>query len=77
LVDKEVFKKDTTYKSLKDYPIDAVYGKVLKAPKEYEDVRGLVLADYQEQLEKDWIADLRKRYPVEVDESVLKTVNKH
>lgn len=56
---------------------DLISGKVLKAPKEYEDVRGLVLADYQEQLEKDWIADLRKRYPVEVDESVLKTVNKH
>lgn len=77
LIDKEVFKKDTTYKQLKDYPIDAVYGKKLKAPQEYTDVRGQVLADYQEELEKEWVANLRRRYSVEVDESVLKTVNKH
>jgi peptidyl-prolyl cis-trans isomerase SurA len=77
LVDREIFKKDTTVKALKDYPIDAVYGKKLTAPKEYTDVRGLVLQDYQEQLEKEWVATLRRKYPVEVDESVLKTVNKH
>lgn len=77
LIDKEVFKKDTTFKQLKDYPIDAVYGKKLKAPQDYTDVRGQVLADYQEELEKEWVANLRRRYTVEVDESVLKTVNKH
>jgi peptidyl-prolyl cis-trans isomerase SurA len=37
----------------------------------------LVLTDYQEQLEKDWVAALRKKYVVKVDEAVLKTVNKH
>ena len=77
LIDKEVFKKDTTVKQLKDFPIDAVFGKKLKAPQDYTDVRGQVLADYQEELEKEWVAALRRRYPVEVDESVLKTVNKH
>jgi len=77
LVDKEIFKKDTTFKSLDGYPYDAVYGKKLKAPEDYTDVKGLVLADYQEQLENDWVADLRKKYNVVVDESVLKTVNKH
>ena len=77
LIDKEIFKKDTTVKALKDFPIDAVYGKKLTAPKEYTDVRGLVLQDYQEQLEKEWVATLRRKYTVEVDESVLKTVNKH
>lgn len=77
LIDREIFKKDTTVKALKDYPIDAVFGKKLTAPKEYTDVRGQVLADYQEQLEKEWVAALRRKYAVEVDESVLKTVNKH
>ena len=77
LIDKEVFKKDTTVKQLKDFPIDAVFGKKLKAPQDYTDVRGQVLADYQEEMEKEWVAALRRRYPVEVDESVLKTVNKH
>lgn len=77
LVDKEVFKKDTTAKQLKDYPYDAVYGKKLKAPEGYQDVRNLVLTDYQEQLEKEWVAALRRKYAVKVDEAVLKTVNKH
>ena len=44
-VDSLVFKKDTTVTHLKDYPIDAVYGKLLKkGPEDYNDVRGLVVA---------------------------------
>ena len=78
MIDSAVFKKDTTVTKLKDYPIDAVYGKVLKkGPEDYTDVKGLVVADYQEQLEKEWVADLRRRYAVTVDEKVLKTVNNH
>lgn len=77
LVDREIFKKDTMVKALDKFPIDAVYGKKLKAPENYQDVRGQVVVDYQEQLEKEWVADLRRRYAVKVDEEVLKTVNKH
>lgn len=77
LIDREVFKCDTTVTTLKDYPIDAVYGKKLKAPEDYNDVRGLVVADYQELLEKEWVAALRKKYAVEVNNDVLRTVNKH
>ena len=78
LVDSAVFKKDTTVTKLKDYPIDAVYGKVLKkGPEDYTDVRGLVTADYQDQLEKEWVASLRRKYRFSVNNEVLKTVNKH
>jgi peptidyl-prolyl cis-trans isomerase SurA len=78
LIDSIVFKKDTTVTHLTDYPIDAVYGKLLKkGPEDYTDVRGLVVADYQEALEKEWVADLRRKYAVKVNEEVLKTVNKH
>lgn len=77
-IDKMVFKKDTVVTQLKEFPLDAVYGKLLKKrPDSYEDVRGLVTADYQEMLEKQWVAELRKKYPVEVYEDVLKTVNNH
>ena len=42
LIDSIVFKKDTTVTHLTDYPIDAVYGKLLKkGPEDYTDVRGL------------------------------------
>ena len=77
-IDKTVFKKDTVVTPLKDYPIDAHYGKILKkGPEDYTDVRGLVVADYQEALEKDWVADLRRRYSFQVNQDVLKTVNNH
>jgi peptidyl-prolyl cis-trans isomerase SurA len=78
LVDSIVFKKDTTVTKLKDYPIDDVYGKVLKKrPEDYTDVRGLVVADYQEALEKEWVAQLRRKYLFTVNKEVLETVNKH
>lgn len=74
LVDSVIFKKDTTVTKLKDYPIDAVYGKLLKRPQDYTDVRGQVVADYQDQLERDWVAELRRRYTFTVDENVLRQV---
>jgi len=76
LVDSAVFKKDTTVAKVKDYPIDAVYGKLLKkGPEDYTDVRGLVVADYQDELERNWVADLRRKYPFTVNYDVVKTVN--
>ena len=56
---------------------DAVYGKMLKKPEDYTDVRGQVTADLQDEMERFWVADLRKKYPVTINENVLKTVNKH
>lgn len=46
--------------------------KVLKPePKELNEARGLITADYQNYLEKDWIASLKAKYPVEVNKDVL------
>ncbi len=78
LVDREIFKvADAKVDSVKGYPIDAVYGELIKKPQDYTDVRGLVTADLQDELERFWVADLRKKYAVVVNEEVLKTVNKH
>ncbi|MBR1687275.1 MAG: peptidylprolyl isomerase [Prevotella sp.] len=78
LIDKQVFKVDTTVTPVEGFPIDATFGKVLKkGPEDYTDVKGLVTADWQEELERQWVADLRRRYTVTVDPAVLKTVNKH
>ena len=46
-------------------------------PKDYTEVRELVVADLQEEMNKRWVADLRKKYPVSVNKKVLKTVNNH
>jgi peptidyl-prolyl cis-trans isomerase SurA len=46
--------------------------KVLKPePKELHEARGLITADYQNYLEKEWINSLRSIYPVTVNREVL------
>jgi peptidyl-prolyl cis-trans isomerase SurA len=43
-------------------------------PKPLSESRGLVTAAYQDQLEKDWIKELRAKYPVTVDKDVLYSI---
>lgn len=40
------------------------------------DVRAQVTADYQAKLEKEWVAELRKKYAVVVDPNIVATVKK-
>jgi len=55
-----------------------VLGKVLKkGPALWTDVGNQVVSDYQRQRERSFVSDLRKRYKVEIDTEVLKTVNNH
>lgn len=42
--------------------------------KELKEVRGLVAADYQKELEAAWIQELRTRYPVTIDTAVKQAV---
>lgn len=46
----------------------------IDAPEEAADVRGRVTNDYQNQLEEEWISDMRKRYKVKVNQNELKKV---
>ncbi len=51
--------------------------KVLPSqPKTLEEAKGIVTADYQTYLEKDWIVSLRGKYPVKVFQEVVDTVTK-
>ena len=42
--------------------------------KTYKEARGLVISDYQNYLEEEWIKDLKSKYDVKLDESVLEKV---
>ena len=74
LVDREVFGLNTTVKTNPDYPIDAVFGKLLKAPVALEDVRQQVVSDLQEEREKEWVKQLRQQHRVVVNQEVLSSI---
>lgn len=38
----------------------------------FEEARGLVINEYQQQLEQEWLVELKKKYPVRISESMIK-----
>lgn len=50
--------------------------KIVDQPEELNDVRGNVVVDYQEDLEKSWIHSLRNRHTVEVNKKELSRIKK-
>jgi peptidyl-prolyl cis-trans isomerase SurA len=79
VVDELVSKGPGTYTVQKDGRFYAVtINKVLPAgPKTLAEARGQATSDYQNYLEKQWVTQLREKYPVQVNESeVNKLVTK-
>ncbi len=75
MVDNVMFGGDPVTPSNKKYSVYFIYDpKLLSAPETMTDVKSLVTSDYQNQLETDWIEKLKARYPVKVNEKVLKKV---
>ena len=74
-VDKYGFKvKGAEYTPTEEYPIVLLVGKVIKSPVEYTDERGKVTTDYQDYLEKLWVAKLREKYPVVINQEVWNSI---
>ena len=53
-----------------------VHDKVEPEPKTFDEARGLITAGYQEYLEKEWIKELKAKYPVVIHEDVLASLTK-
>lgn len=49
-------------------------GKIIEQPEVVADVRGQVASDYQNELESNWVAQLRNKYKVKINKKVLKKV---
>lgn len=56
------------FQFLNEYPPNAI--------KTFEEARGLVINDYQQVVEKKWIEELKKKYPVKVNEAVFRSMLK-
>jgi peptidyl-prolyl cis-trans isomerase SurA len=68
----------TPVKMLDDSSYRFIVVKALLAPepKTLKEAKGYVVSDYQEYLEKTWISELRRKYPIIVNEDVLKALIK-
>ena len=73
---KETFKKEKA-EPIPSFPFTTFLGEEIKGPESYQEVRGLLAGDYQNYLEERWVARLRAASKVEINQEVLKTVNKH
>ncbi len=51
--------------------------KLSPVNKEIGECRGMLISDYQNQLEKEWINELKEKYPVVINKVVLKDIKKN
>lgn len=73
VVDSIGFKlKGVNAKVDENMPVVMPVGKVIKAPEEYMDERQKVTSAYQDELEKTWVEELRRKYDVVVYREVLR-----
>jgi len=49
-------------------------GKKLNEPASIDDVKGLIITDYQDYLEQEWIENLNRKYAVKIYQDVLNTL---
>lgn len=76
-VDKFEFKSGN-FAPNKAYPVVFTYGKILKnGPESYSDVMGILTSDYQAYLEDQWMKELRRKYPVVIDQKTLKSIKEN
>ncbi len=45
-----------------------------REPRDFTDARGFVINDYQAALEDKWITELKKKYPLKINDAVVKTL---
>lgn len=72
-IDAVKFKGKET-KPLRKYSMYDVVGKMKKQPTTYNDVKAQVVNDYTQNMEKQWVEALRKKYQVIIHKDVLETL---
>ncbi|MBD0331395.1 MAG: hypothetical protein ICV66_01955, partial [Chitinophagaceae bacterium] len=45
-------------------------------PRTFEQAKGVVINDFQEELDKAWVAELRKKYPVKINQQAVAAILK-
>ena len=61
----------STNKQFIGYPEYFLEGQLIKSPRNFDDVKGQVVSEYQTILEKKWLESLYKKYKVEINKDAL------
>ncbi|GAB4135801.1 MAG: peptidylprolyl isomerase [Bacteroidia bacterium] len=71
-----MWKAGTSADVVKDNRITFIVIHEVQAPKAktLQEARGMITTDYQNYLEKEWVDALKKKYPVKINQDVLKQV---
>jgi peptidyl-prolyl cis-trans isomerase SurA len=48
-----------------------------RTPKEFDEIKGTVINDYQEKLEREWIEELKDKYEIKVNKKALRKVKNY
>jgi len=75
-VDASQWKQGLSYQTTENGQINFVIVRrtLTPEPKELKEAKGMITADYQNYLEKEWIKTLRSTYPFTVNEEELKAI---
>ncbi|PKP18586.1 MAG: hypothetical protein CVU05_13245, partial [Bacteroidetes bacterium HGW-Bacteroidetes-21] len=80
-LDKDVWQNKTliegklpSFVDVSEKQIIIIHSLVNPEPKKLSEAKGLITADYQTYLEKEWIQELRNKYNVKVNQDVFQTI---
>lgn len=77
IVDELMFGGKEVGPSIPNFKTYFMYdGRIIQEPEEVADAQGQVTSDYQNEFQTTWEEELRSRYPVTVNEKVLKKIRK-
>lgn len=62
-----IFPTPAAYQGTPGFAFVHYYELLPPGPKQLQEVRGIMISQYQEQLEKQWLAELKQKYQVEVN----------
>lgn len=77
MVDQIMFGGEPATPKLKNFEtFFVVEGRLVENPEALEDVKATVINDYQEELEKQWVANLKNKHTIEVNKKELANLRK-
>ena len=65
------FGRNMAYEFEEKFYVVVVDEKLPSMPKELSEIKGAVISDYQNHLEKYWMKELVQKYPIKINEDVL------